>query len=319
MGKILVEGRDAAGVLDRLCTADIDVPVGRIVHTLWLNEAGGIEADVTVARWSDARFLITTGSASVSRDLAWLRRHVPDDARCHVTDVTGAWAVIGLAGPRAREALAAATHDRLDDVAFPTAAAKPIELGYVPAWAHRLSYTGELGWELWVPVEMARCAFDLLMQPGMVRPIGFLALDSLRLEKGFRHFGHDIGSDDDPFAAGLGAAVHLEKASGFIGREALLRRRTDPISRRLLQFALMDPQPLLYGDEPILRDGVIVGRLSSGAYAHSRDHAIGMGWADVGQAIDRAWIDSGTWQIEIAGQRFPASASLDDLADQSGD
>jgi 4-methylaminobutanoate oxidase (formaldehyde-forming) len=312
MGKILVEGPDATSALGRLCSNDIDVPVGRIVHTLWLNDAGGIEADVTVTRWGETRFLVATGGTCRVRDLAWLRRHLGDDARCHVVDVTSAWAVLGLAGPLAREALAAATPDSLDETAFPFATARQIELGYAPAWAHRISYTGELGWELWLPTEMARHAFDRLMRSASPRPVGFLALDSLRLEMGFRHFGDDIGSDDDPFAAGLGHAVSLDKPGGFIGREALSRRReAGPTRRSLLQLAVEDPEPLLYGDEPIIRDGRIVGRLSSGAHAHKLGRAVGMGWVEAGQAIDRPWIDGGAWEIEIAGRRFAARASLD--------
>ena len=311
MGKLLVEGPDAAGALGRLCTADIDVPVGRIVHTLWLNQAGGIEADVTVARWSETRFLVATGSACVGRDFAWLRRHLPDDARCCVCDVTSAWAVLGIAGPEARAVLAAATPDPLDDATFPFAAARRIELGYVPAWAHRISYTGELGWELWLPSEMARHAFDRLMSPNQPRPVGFLALDSLRLEKGLCHFGHEIGSDDDPMAAGLGHAVSLDKPGGFIGRDALLRRHeAGPARRRLARFVLDDPEPLLYGDEPVIRDGRIAGLLSSGAYGHQLGRAVGMGWIEVAPAIEPSRIEGASWEVEIAGRRVAARAAL---------
>lgn len=312
MSKFLVEGPDALRLLGSLCSADIDRPVGSIVHSLWLNRAGGIEAEVTVTRWSETRFLVVSGSNAQVRDLAWLRRHLPDDARCHVGDVTSAWAVLAVAGPRSRDVLARVIGERLDDTAFPAATARQVEIGYAPVWAHRISSTGELGWELYMPTEMARHAFDRLIEAGDLVPTGFLALDSLRVETGHPRLGHDIGADDDPFAGGLDHAVRLDKPGGFVGRDAVLRRRERGLpSRRILHVALGDPEPLLYHDEPILRDGRIVGRLSSGAYGHGVGHAVGMGWVEATDGIDRGWVEAASWEIEIAGRRFPASASLD--------
>jgi 4-methylaminobutanoate oxidase (formaldehyde-forming) len=317
--KLLVEGPDAAAVLSRVSANDIDAPVGRVVRTPWLNEAGGIEADVTVARWSETSFLVIGSAACQSRDAGWLRRHMPDGARCRIGDVTGAWAVLGIAGPLARDLLAAVTPDDVGGSALPFGAALQIEIGYVPVWAHRVSYTGELSFELYVPVEMARHVFDRLAlagEPLGMAPCGFLALDRLRLEKGFAHFGHDLSDETDPLDAGLGSALAWDKPGGFVGREALLRRRqSDRQHRRLIQLGLLDPKPLLYGDEPILRDGRIHGRLSSGAYGHWLGHAVGMGWLTAATRIDRAWLDAGSWEIEIAGERFAARASFDGLYD----
>src|SRR5690606_13778781 len=256
-----VEGPDAEAVLQRICANDVAVEPGRIVYTQWLNARGGIEADLTVARLSETCYLVVTAAASAVRDLAWLRRNISPEARCVVLDVTSGEAVLSLMGPKSRSLLQSITRTNLSNEAFPFGSLQEIELGPVMARAHRISYVGELGWELYVSSEMARAAFDALLAAGEahgLRLCGLHALDSCRIEKAYRHFGHDITDEDHVLEAGLCFAVKTEKPASrfgnFIGREAVLRKKAEGVSRRLLQFKLRDPEPLLYHNEPIWRD-----------------------------------------------------------------
>ncbi|MPZ11891.1 MAG: FAD-dependent oxidoreductase, partial [Kiloniellaceae bacterium] len=283
--KIRVEGRDAEAVLQRISANDVAVAPGRSVYTQWLNERGGIEADLTVTRLSETAFLVVTGAGVARRDLAWLQRHIPDDAHCIATEVTAGEAVIAVMGPKARDLLVKASPADFSNAAFPFGSAQVIEIGAALARAHRISYVGELGWELYVSTEMARHAFDCLMEAGEplgLKLCGLHALDSCRLEKAFRHFGHDISDEDHVLEAGLGFAVKTDKPAGrfgnFIGREAVLRRKEQGLTRRLVQFKLADPQPLLYHNEPIWRAGRLAGRLTSGAYGHHLGAAVGLGY-----------------------------------------
>ncbi|MBL9060661.1 MAG: FAD-dependent oxidoreductase, partial [Mangrovicoccus sp.] len=269
-GKIRVEGRDATGFLQRLCGNDVDVAPGRIVYTQMLNHRGGIESDLTVTRLGETAFLLVVPAATLRRDLAWLDRH-RGDAAVTITDMTAAEAVIAVMGPGARALLAAVSPDDLSDAAHPFATAREIELGLGLARAHRISYVGELGWELYVSTDQAAHLFETIAEAGAAHgllPCGMLAMDSCRLEKAFRHFGHDITDEDHVLEAGLGFAVRTGKGD-FIGREAVLRTREAGVTRRLLQFRLTDPEPLLHHNEPVRRDGRIVGLITSGAYGHT--------------------------------------------------
>jgi glycine cleavage system aminomethyltransferase T/glycine/D-amino acid oxidase-like deaminating enzyme len=316
-GKIRVEGPDAEAVLQRLCANDVAVEPGRIVYTQWLNARGGIEADLTVTRISHTLFLVVTSAAGLPRDLAWLRRHMPEEARCVVTDATVAEACIAVMGPRARDLLAPLVDVDLSSAAFPFGTAQPIEIGMALARAHRISYVGELGWEIYVGADMARHVFDAVAARGdamgMV-PCGMHVLDSCRMEKAYRHWGHDIGCEDHVLEAGLGFAVRTDKPAGrfgaFVGRDAVLRRRDEGLRRTLVQFRLDDPEPLLFHNEPILRDGRIVGRLTSGAYGHHLGAALGMGYVPVepGEGTDALF--ASRWAIDVAGARVDATASL---------
>ncbi len=312
--KFLLQGPDAEAVLNRICANDVAVPVGRIVYTQWLNERGGIEADLTVTREASDRYLIVTAAATHTRDLAWLQRQLPSDARAMVVDVSSGMAVLSVMGPRSRELLLRLTDADLSNAAFPFGSSQVIDLAYARVRASRITYVGELGWELYIPTEFAPGVFDALMAEG--EPLGLLlagyhALDALRMEKGYRHWGHDISDEDTPLQAGLGFAVAWSKPGGFIGREALLAQKTQGLSRRLVQFALRDPAPLLYSNEPILRDGAIVGRITSGAFGHSLGRSIGMGYVTVPEgATDTNAILRGHYQIEVAGERFAADSSL---------
>ena len=315
-GKIRVEGRDAAGFLDRLCGNRIDVEPGRIVYTQMLNPRGGIESDLTVTRLSESAFLLVVPAATLRRDLAWLRRHLDAEARVAVTDVTAGEAVFSLMGPKARDVLAGCSPDDFSNEAHPFGSMREIEIGYGLARAHRVTYVGELGWEIYVSADMAAHVFEALEDAGRphgLKLCGLHALDSCRMEKAFRHFGHDITDEDHVLEAGLGFAVKTDKGD-FIGREAVLRKRDDGLDRRLVQFRLTDPEPLLHHGEPVVRDGEIVGYLTSGAYGHALGGAVGLGYVPCPGETAKEVLASG-YEIEIAGQRFPAEASLKPMYD----
>ncbi len=320
--KFRVEGPDAEAVLQRICANDVAVPPGRIVYTQWLNGRGGIEADLTVTRLSETVFLVVSAGASHTRDMAWLRRHMPEDARAVVVDMTSAEAVLSVMGPQARNALKAVTRADLSNGAFPFGTCQEITIGMAPVRAHRITYVGELGWELYIPTEFAVHVYDTLMAPDnpvSIRHCGLHTLDSLRLEKAYRHFGHDISDEDTPREAGLGFAVKPDKPAGrfghFIGRDAVLAQREMPLTRRLTQFILDDPQPLLFHNEPVWRNGRIAGYLTSGNYGHHLGAAIGLGYVTIPQGAGLDYIRDGNYEIEVAGKRFGATASLRPLYD----
>lgn len=324
-GKFRVEGPDAEAVLQRISANDIAVPVGKIVYTQWLNERGGIEADLTLTRLGETSFLVVTSAACVVRDFAWLQRHIPDGARCVALDVTSGEACLAVMGPRARDLLQPLTTTDLSNAAFPFGTAQTIELGMALVRAHRVTYVGELGWELYVPADFARHVFDTIVTAGVphgLRLVGVHAMDSLRLEKAYRHFGHDIGDEDHVLEAGLGFAVKANKQRSsygdFIGRDAVLRKREQGLSKRLLQFKLKESAPLLYHTEPILIDGGIAGYLTSGGYGHSLGAAIGLGYVpcESGAAPDQ--LLASRFEIEVAGERYLAHVSLKPLYDPNG-
>ena len=320
--KFLLQGRDAEAVLQRLCANDVAVTAGKVVYTAMLNRRGGFEGDLTVTRLAEDSFLIVTGVQLATRDFDWIRRHILDHAHAVLTDVTSAYAVIGVMGPGSRRLLAGTTDADLSNAAFPFATSREIELGYALVRATRITYVGELGWELYVPTELAATVFDRLMEAGdgaPVAPAGFHALDSLRLEKGYRHWGHDMGPDETPFEAGLSFAVKLDKEVPFIGRDALLERREAGIGKRLAGFRLLDPGPLLYGHEPIYRNGDLVGDVTSAAYGHTLGAAVGLGYVNHPQAGDRDFILAGDYEIEVAGERVAAVASLRPFYDPGGE
>jgi 4-methylaminobutanoate oxidase (formaldehyde-forming) len=319
-GKFLVQGRDAEAVLQRICAGDVAIEVGRIVYTPWLNERGGIEADLTITRLAEDAYLIVTSAAAQTRDLHWLKSHIPEDAHAFATDVTSGWAVLGLMGPESRDLLAPLTPADLSNDGFRFGTAREIELGYALVRAHRISYVGELGWELYIPSEFAGPVFDVIAEAAGERLalVGFHALDSLRLEKACRHFGHDIGDEDTPLEAGLGFACALDKQVAFIGREALLEQSERAPTRRLVQFRLTEPEPLLFHDEPIVMDGERIGLLTSGSYGHTLGAAIGMGWVRHPDGVAPEVLGAARFEIEISGERHPAEASLRAFYDPTG-
>ena len=319
--KYLLQGADAEAVLNRICANNVSVPVGKIVYTQWLNERGGIEADLTVTREAADRYLIVTAAATHTRDLAWLQRNIPEGARAMAVDLSSGMAVLGLMGPLAREVLACVTDADLSNAAFPFGTSQVIDVAYARVRASRITYVGELGWELYIPTEFAPGVFDAIMAAGEplgMRLAGYHALNSLRMEKAYRHWGHDISDEDTPLQAGLGFTLAWNKPGGFIGREALLAQKEQGLSRRLLQFALRDPLPLLYHNEPLLRDGKIVGRVTSGMFGHTLGKSLGMGYVSNPYGLaDREFLLSGKYEIELAGVRHAADVSLSAWYDPS--
>jgi glycine cleavage system T protein len=312
LAKLLLQGPHATAVLQRLCANDVDVPPGRIVYTQMLNARGGIECDLTVTRLADDAYLVVTVAAAATHDADWIRRGI-GDASVTLTDVTSAYTVLGLMGPRSRELLSRVTGADVSNGAFPFGAAREIDVGYATVRAVRITYVGELGWELYVRTEFAMGVYDHVVAAGAglgVRHAGYHAMDSLRMEKGYRSWGHDISGEDTPLQAGLGFAVAFKK-DGFVGREALLRQREEPLTRRLIMFTVDDPEPLLLGDEPIYRDGALVGRITSGAYGHTLGRSVGMGYVAHAAGVDAAFLRSGRWELEIATERFAARAQLE--------
>ncbi len=312
LAKLLVQGPDAASVLNRISAADVDVEPGTSVYTTWLNERGGIEADLTVNRLGEDRFLVVTAFSTQGRDADWVRRQTPDGARMALTDVTSAWSVLGVFGPEARSLLAPLTDADLGNEPFPFGTLAEIDLGYARVTAVRRTYMGELGWELYVPTEFSLGVFDVLWDAGRDRglvPAGMHAMNSLRMEKAYRHWGEDICDEDSPLEAGLSWGVAWDKPGGFVGREALLAQREEGLTRRLVQFRLDDPEPLLYHDEPILRDRDLVGRITSGMYGHTVGAALGMGYVTHERGSPRDALLEASFEVVVNGERVGATPS----------
>ena len=312
LAKLLVQGPDACAVLNRISSADVDVEPGTSVYTTWLNDRGGIEADLTVNRLDEERFLVVTAFSTQVKDANWVTRHTPDGARMTVTDVTSGYAVLGVFGPKARDIVAPLTDADLSNEAFPFGTLQEIDLAYARAIAVRRTYMGELGWELYVPTEFALGAFDALWESGApagLTPAGHHAMNSLRMEKAYRHWGDDIADEDTPLEAGLSWGVAFDKPGGFIGHDALVAQREAGVVRRLVQFRLDDPEPLLYHDEPVFRDGTLVGRITSGMYGHTVGGALGMAYVGCEPDTPRAQVLEGSFDVDVNGVRIPATAS----------
>jgi glycine cleavage system aminomethyltransferase T len=312
--KFLLQGREAEAALQHLCANDVAVPNGRVVYTGMLNEQGGYESDLTITRLDRDAYFIVTGSSQAVRDRDWITRNIEAGADAALTDVTSAFAVLGVMGPKARDLLSRAADADLSNDAFPFGTMREIGVGYVPVRALRVTYVGELGWELYIPVEFAGLVYDTLCDAGSdlgLRDAGYYAMESLRIEKGFRAWGHDLAPDVTPLEAGLGFAVAFDKEPRFVGRDALLRQRREGLSRRMALFALDDPEPVLYGGELILRDGEPVGDLRSAAYGFTLGRGVGLGFVERdGGVVDPAYLEAGRFQIEIAGERFDAAVHL---------
>ncbi|MBS0564489.1 MAG: GcvT family protein [Proteobacteria bacterium] len=318
-GKIRVEGRDACAFLNRIASAEMDVAAGRIVYTMFLNGRGGIEADLTVTRLSETAYLLVVPGATLQRNLAWLRAHVGADFAV-ITDVTAAESVLCVMGPKARELMQRVSPDDFSNAAFPFGTVQEIEIGMGVARAHRVTYVGELGWELYVSSDQTAHAFEALEAAGGevgLKLCGLHTLDSCRIEKAYRHWGHDITDEDHVLEAGLGFAVKTDKG-GFIGREAVLRKKEAGLKRRLVQFRLKEPGAFLYHNEAVVRDGRIVSIVTSGNYGHHLGGAIGMGYVPCeGESADQ--VLASRYEIEIAGRRVAAEASLKPMYDPKSD
>ena len=318
MAKVLVQGRDAGALLERVSANRVDGEPGTITYTQWLNERGTLEADLTVTKLDDDRFWVVASDTAHRHAETWLHQHVGDQ-HAFVTDVTSGWAQLNVQGPRSRELLQSLTSADLSNAAFPFRTAREIDLGYARVLCVRITYLGELGYELYVPTEQAVHVYDRLVAAGAafdLRHAGLKALSSLRMEKGYRDYGHDIDNTDSVLEAGLGFAVALDKPGGFLGRDAVVAKKAEgPLTRRLVQVLLRDPEPLMFHAEVVYRDGVPVGYVRAASYGFTLGGAIGLAMIDAGEPLDQAWLDAGTWEVDIAGRRSPATASLRPLYD----
>ena len=325
--KFLVEGKDALKILNKISANEIDVEPGRIVYTQWLNERGGIEADLTVTRLAEHKFLIVTGAAPQTRDFSWLTRHFPPDARCVSTDVTSGLPMLSIMGPESRALLQKLSGEDLSNAAFPFGRSREIELGYARVRASRITYVGELGWEIYMPSEFAAHVFETIWEAGRafgLRPAGMHTMNNARMEKAYRHWGHDIADEDTPIEAGLGFAVAFDKKGGFIGREALekQRRKNMAPTKRLIALALLDSSekaPLIYHEEPIYRDGRIVGSTTSGAWGHRVERSLGLGYVHNPEGVVPDWLNSASWEVELAWERHPVKVQLQPFYDPTGE
>ena len=314
-GKIRVEGRDATAFLNYVAGGQYDVPVGKIVYSQFLNTRGGIEADVTITRLSETAYLVVTPSITRPADQVWLQRNV-GDFNVVITDVTAGEGVLAVMGPNSRALLEKVSPDDFTNAANPFGTAQEIEIGMGLARVHRVTYVGELGWEVYASADQACHIFETLYDAGQgmgLKLCGMHMMDSCRIEKGFRHFGHDITCEDHVLEAGLGFAVKTDKPD-FIGRDAVLKKKETGLDNRLLQFKLTDSAPLLYHNEPILRNGDIVGYLSSGGYGHTLGAAIGLGYVPC-KGETAADVLASSYEIDVAGVRVKATASLRSMYD----
>lgn len=312
MSKFLVQGRDAGRALDYISANRVNGKAGRITYTQWLNYAGKIEADLTVTKLEDDRFLVVVTDTMHRHAETWLRRHIPTDAYAAVTDVTSGFAQLNVQGPRSRELLQRVTSVDLSEEAFPFRTAREIDVGLARALCIRITYVGELGYELYIPTEHAVHVYDRLIAAGHdlgLAHAGLKALSSLRLEKGYRDYGHDIDNTDDPFETGLGFAVNLKRPDDFIGRAAAeARRAAAPFTRQLVRIFVRNPEPLLYHAEVVYRDERPVGYIRAGSYGHTLGGAVGLAMIEAGEPIDHVYLDRGLWEVDIAGVRYPAQA-----------
>ena len=324
--KYMVEGRDACKVLNNISANNVDVEPGRIVYTQWCNERGGIEADLTVTRLEENKFLVVTGAVPQVRDMAWLKRHTPDDARCVSTDITSGLPMIAVMGPNSRTLLQKLSGADLSNAAFPFGTSKEIEIGYARVRASRITYVGELGWELYIPTEFVAHVFERLIAAGAefgLTPAGMHTMNNCRTEKAYRHWGHDMSDEETPIEAGLGFAISWDKKGGFIGRDALLKQKAlTVLPKRMICIALEDSSvsaPMMYHEEPIYRNGVIVGSTTSGAWGHRVNLSLGMGYVTNTSGVTKDWIDSGKWEVELAWKRYGAKVQLQSFYDPKGE
>ena len=320
MTKFMVEGRDALPMLEKISANRIDVPINKLVYTQWLNARAGIEADLTVTRTAEQQFMVVSAATTQTRDLCHLRRNAEAFDHCFVSDHTAAIPMLGVMGPNARALLQqVAPRTDFSNAAFPFGTSQIIEIGYAQVRASRISFVGELGWELYIPGEFAAHVHERLVEAGAefgLSLAGMYAINSCRMEKAYRHWGDDISVEDTPLEAGLGFAVAWNKPHAFIGKEALLRQREkgDP-HKRLLQFRLQTRERLLYREEPILVNGQRAGAITSGMYGHRLDASLGMGYVRAGEAITADWVAAQKFELEIGWERYPVDAQLEPFYD----
>jgi 4-methylaminobutanoate oxidase (formaldehyde-forming) len=313
MSKFLVQGRDAGRLLNTLSANNVDADPGVITYTQWLNEHGRIEADLTVSKLDDDRYWVVATDTAHRHVETRMRRHFADD-HAIVTDVTSGYAQLNVQGPRSRELLQSITSVDLSNAAFPFRAVRDIDIGFARALCVRITYLGELGYELYIPAEQAVHVYDRVIAAGEsfgLRHAGLKALGSLRMEKGYRDYGHDIDNTDSVLEAGLGFAVDLDKPGGFIGRDAVAAHKAaGPLTRRLVQVLVDDPEPQMFHGEVLHRNDAAVGYVRAASYGFTLGGAVGLAMIEAGQPVDAAYLASCRWEVEIAGRKYPARVSM---------
>ena len=312
MGKFMVQGRDAEAVLQNICTNDIGGPAGSVSYTPVVNERGGFETDITVTKVDDETFFIVTAAGTPIRDLDYIKRRIPKDAVCTIIDVTHGYSMLAVMGPKARDLMADLSDADFSNEAFPFSTAQDIDLAYTRCMAVRMSYVGELGWELYIPTNHTLAAFDTIMEKGKkhgLKLVGMQAVNSLRLETGYRHWESDITPDDNPYEAGLGFGVKLDK-DDFIGKEALMTAKQKPLARKMAMFTLEDPDIMLYGNEPIYRDGEYHSILTSGGYGFEVGAAVGMGYLKNPEGVTADWMKAGKYELMVEGELRAATLHI---------
>jgi 4-methylaminobutanoate oxidase (formaldehyde-forming) len=318
MGKFLVQGRDAGVFLNYISANEVDAQAQRITYTQWLNEAGKLEADLTVTKIEDGKFMVVTSDIAHRHTETWMTRNIREDQHVVVTDVTSGYGQLNVHGPKSRELLQSITSADLSNEAFPFRTAREIDIGLARVLCVRITYVGELGYELNIPSEQATHVYDRLVEAGEkygLRHAGLKSLASLRLEKAYRDYGHDIDNMDDPYSTGLGFAVRLDKEGDFIGKQACIERKADGRYRhRLVQILLKDPEPQMFHAEIVLRNGIPAGDVRAASYGHTLGGAVGLAMIE-GDPVDSAYIEEGIWEVDIAGKIYPAQVSLKPMYD----
>ena len=326
--KLVVEGRDAVLALNRVCGAEVDVDPGISVYTQFLNSAGGIEADVTVTRTSETSFIVITGHPGQVRDRNWIKVHAETDWRFEVFDATSGYGLLSVQGPDSRRLLQAISGEDISNDSLPFGSAREMDVAHSRAWVIRRSFLGELGYELLIPTEFVAGVHEALADAGSAHGLthlGMLAMNACRLEKGFRHFGHDIGEEDTPFEAGLGFAVNLNKAGGFVGRPALEKQRTAgyPTRHRMVSLCVpalnADSGPYLVHNEPVWKDGAIVGHVTSGDWGFRLERMVGLATLYKQPGVTEDWVCEGGFEVQCAGTKYPAVVQFNPFYDPTGD
>ena len=310
LGKLMVEGPDAESFLQRVCTNDMALPVGNVAYSLMLNDRGGIESDVTVARHGQEAFMVMSSISHTRRDRDHLRKQILPDENVRLRDATSNYGVLSVCGPKSRELMAAVSGIDMSDEAFPFNTLQHFHIGHAPVMAQRLSYTGELGWEIFITPDFSEHVFETLWNAGAplgLQLVGGEALNALRIEKGFLHWGHDMSYTEAPHQVGLSFTCKPDKAVRFIGRDAYLARRSEAKGPFLCYIKLHDDQAMLHHNEPVLRDGKVVGYVSSGAFAYAQSASVGLCFVN---SDDRKSIETGAYQVMVEGTRIPATLSL---------
>jgi 4-methylaminobutanoate oxidase (formaldehyde-forming) len=318
MGKFLVQGRDAGTFLNYISANEVNDEAEKITYTQWLNEDGKLEADLTVIKIDDEKFMVVTSDIAHRHTETWMKRHIADDQHVFVTDVTSGYGQLNIQGPKSRELLQSLTSADLSNEAFPFRTAREIDIGLARVMCVRITYVGELGYELNIPSEQAGHVYDRIAEAGEkfgLKHAGLKALASLRLEKGYRDYGHDIDNMDDPYSTGLGFAVRLDKEGDFIGKQACIERKADSrYTHRLVQIFLQNPEPQMIHQEIVLRNGIPVGDVRAASYGHTLGGSVGLAMVE-GDPVDAAYIEEGQWEVNIAGRIYPAEVSLKPMYD----